>query len=69
MDFEFTITDTICVERTDFNKMKKLVRDGLSYEQAFEEVASEWDDYEWNMRNYIKDDVIKELKRRLNISY
>lgn len=44
--------------------MKKLVRDGLSYEQAFEEVAGGW-----NMRNYIKDDVIKELKRRLNISY
>lgn len=42
MDFEFTITDAICVERTDFNKMKKLVRDGLSYEQAFEEIASGW---------------------------
>lgn len=25
MDFEFTITDAICVERTDFNKMKKLL--------------------------------------------
>lgn len=69
MDFEFTITDTIRVERTDFNKMKKLVRDGLSYEQAFEEIASGWEDYEWNMRNYIKNDVIKELKRRLNILY
>ena len=69
MDFEFTITDAIYVDRTDFNKMKKLVRDGLSYEQAFEEVASSWNEYEWNMRSYVKDDVIKELKRRLNISH
>ena len=69
MDFEFTITDVIDVDKTDFNEIKKLVRDGLNYEQAFEEVASGWDDYEWNMRNYIKDDVIKELKLRLNISY
>lgn len=69
MDFEFTITDAIYVDKADFNKMKKLVRDGLSYEQAFEEVAGGWDYYEWNMRDYIKDDVIKELKRRLNISY
>lgn len=68
MEFEFTITDTIGVDRTDFNEMKKLVRNGENYERAFEIVASKWDDYEWNMRNYIKDDVIKELKRRLNIS-
>ena len=69
MDFEFTITDAIWVDRTDFNEMKKLVRNGANCEQAFEKVASGWDDYEWSMRNYIKDDVIKELKRRLNISY
>lgn len=69
MDFEFTITDVICVDRTDFNKMKKLVQNGATYEQAFEKIASSWDDYEWNMRNYIKDDVIKELKQRLNISH
>lgn len=69
MDFEFTITDAIYVNKTDFNEMKKLVRDGANYEQAFEEVASRWDDYEWSMRSYVKDDVIKELKRRLNISY
>lgn len=68
MEFEFTITDTIEIDRTDFNEMKKLVRNGANCEQAFEKVASKWDDYAWNMRNYIKDDVIEELKRRLNIS-
>ena len=69
MEFEFTITDVIEIDRTDFNEMKKLVRNGVSYEQAFEKVASRWDDYKRNMKNYIKDDVIEELKRRLNISY
>lgn len=68
MEFEFTITDTIEVDRTDFNEMKKLVRNGTNCERAFGIVASKWDDYAWNMKNYIKDDVIKELKRRLNIS-
>lgn len=31
MDFEFTITDVIYVDKTDFNEMKKLVRDGASF--------------------------------------
>lgn len=65
MDFEFTITEVITVERTDFNEMKNLVKSGCTLEDAFEKVSACWDDNEYYYRNYIKQDVIDELKKRL----
>ena len=65
MDFEFTITEVITVEKTDFDEMKDLVRNGDTLEDAFEKVSARWEDNEYYYRNYIKQDVIDELKRRL----
>ena len=65
MDFEFTITEVITVEETDFDEMENLVKNGDTLENAFEKVSVCWDDNEYYCRNYIKQDVIDELKRRL----
>lgn len=65
MDFEFTITEVITVEETDFDEMKDLVRKGDTLEDAFEKVAVCWEDDEYYYRDYIKQNVIDELKRRL----
>lgn len=65
MDFEFTITEVITVEETDFDEMENLVKNGDTLENAFEKVSAHWDDNEYYCRNYIKQDVIDELKRRL----
>lgn len=45
--------------------MKDLVKKGNTLEDAFEKVTVRWDDNEYYYRDYIKQDVIDELKRRL----
>ena len=65
MYFEYTITDEICVDNNDFRQMGKLVKSGMSYGKAFEEVAAGWEDMDFYNRKYIKADVIAELKRRM----
>lgn len=65
MYFEYTITDEIYVSNNDFKEMKALVRSGKSYDEAFEEVSTGWDDEYYFNRGYVRNDVIAELKRRI----
>lgn len=65
MYFEYTITSEICVTNADFRQMRNLVRAGKSYAEAFEFVATEWDDEDYRNRYEIYDAVIAELKRRI----
>lgn len=65
MYFEYTITNEIYVDRDDFQQMKKLVRAGKTYDEAFEEVSTSWDDEDYCNRYEVRDAVIAELKRRM----
>ena len=65
MYFEYTITNEICVENEDFREMRRLVQAGKTYNEAFEEVSTSWDDEDCCNRYEIRDAVIAELKRRI----
>lgn len=56
---EFKFVSAVYVEPVDLREMKRLVRmEGMSAEQAFETVASGWDDEDYFLAPYIEDDVI-----------
>ncbi len=65
MYFEYTITDEICVDSGDFREMRRLVQAGKTYNEAFEEVSTAWDDKDYCYRYEVRDAVIAELKRRI----
>ena len=65
MYFEYTITNEICVDNADFREMKRLVQAGKTYNEAFEEVSTAWDDEDYYYRYEVRDAVIAELKRRI----
>lgn len=64
MEFEFT--GIFHVSTGDLEEMVKLVKDGYSPENAFDDVVSGWDDFEYYSASYVKEDVIKEIKKRLD---
>lgn len=65
MYFEYTITNEIYVDKSDFQEMKRLVQAGKTYNEAFEEVSTSWDDEDYCNRYEVRDAVIAELKRRI----
>ena len=67
MYFEYTITNTneICVENEDFKEMRRLVQAGKTYNEAFEEISTSWDDEDYYNRYEVREAVIAELKRRI----
>ena len=65
MYFEYTITNEICVDNADFREMRRLVQAGKTYNEAFEEVSTSWDDEDYYNRYEVRDAVIAELKRRI----
>jgi hypothetical protein len=65
MYFEYTITNEIYVDRDDFRRMKRLVQAGKTYDEAFEEVSTSWDDEDYCNRDEVRNAVIAELKRRM----
>ena len=65
MYFEYTTTNEICVENEDFREMRRLVQAGKTYNEAFEEVSTSWDDEDYYNRYEVRDAVIAELKRRI----
>lgn len=65
MYFEYTITNEIYVEKSDFRKMRRLVQAGKTYNEAFEEVSTAWEDEDYCNRYKVRDAVIAELKRRI----
>lgn len=64
MEFEFT--GIFYVAPADLEEMVRLVKEGYSPEDAFDDVASGWDDYDYYSAEYVRDDVIKEIKKRLD---
>ena len=65
MYFEYTITNEICVDNEDFREMRRLVQAGKTYNEAFEEVSTAWEDEDYYYRYEVRDAVIAELKRRI----
>lgn len=65
MYFEYTTTNEICVENEDFREMRRLIQAGKTYNEAFEEVSTSWDDEDYCNRYEVRDAVIAELKRRI----
>ena len=65
MYFEYTITNEIYVGNEDFREMRRLVQAGKTYNQAFDEVSTSWDDEDYCNRYEVRDAVIAELKRRI----
>ena len=65
MDFEYTITNEIYVDNDDFREMRRLVQAGKTYNEAFDEVSTSWDDEDYCNRYEVRDAVIAELKRRI----
>ena len=65
MYFEYTITNEIYVNNDDFREMRRLVQAGKTYNEAFEEVSTAWDDEDYYNRYEVRDAVIAELKRRI----
>lgn len=61
MEFEFE--GTIYIEADDLQEMKRLTREGKSAEEAFAYVSSGWDDREYYLAGYIKDEVIDFITR------
>ena len=65
MYFEYTITNEIYVDKSDFQEMRRLIQAGKTYNEAFEEVSTAWDDEDYYYRYEVRDAVIAELKRRI----
>ena len=65
MYFEYTTTKEIYVENEDFREMRRLVQAGKTYNEAFEEVSTAWEDEDYYNRYEVRDAVIAELKRRI----
>lgn len=65
MYFEYTITNEIYVGNEDFREMRRLVQAGKTYNEAFDEVSTSWDDEDYCNRYEVRDAVITELKRRI----
>lgn len=65
MYFEYTITNEIYVDKSDFQEMRRLIQAGKTYNEAFEEVSTAWEDEDYCNRYEVRDAVIAELKRRM----
>lgn len=65
MYFEYTITNEIYVDKSDFQEMRRLVQAGKTYNEAFEEVSTAWEDEDYCNRYEVREAVIAELKRRI----
>lgn len=63
MEFEFQ--DSIYVDECDLNEMCNICKKGHPITHAISEVTAGWDDYDWYRVDHIKDQLIKEIKRRL----
>lgn len=65
MYFEYTITNEIYVDKSEFQEMRRLVQAGKTYNEAFEEVSTAWEDEDYCNRYEVREAVIAELKRRI----
>lgn len=64
MDFEYT--SSIYIASSDLRKMYKRVKNGENFDEVFDDIMMGYDDVDYYASNYIKDDVHKEILRRLN---
>lgn len=66
MDFEYT--DYVTIESADLRKMYKRVKAGENFDYVFDTIMSSYVDYNYYACNCIREDVRKEINRRLNQS-
>lgn len=64
----FSIEIPFVVEDGYFDEMIEQVNDGASFEEAYDEIISGFDDCNYYIAYYVRDDIIAELKRRYNLS-
>jgi len=64
MDFEYT--SYISIASRDLRNMYKRVKNGENFDDVFNDIMSGYDDVDFYASDYIKDDVYKEILRRLN---
>lgn len=63
---EFEYTSSIYVEENDLVQMCLLCKNaGYTPREAFNEVCERWDNCDYYAADFIEDDVIKEIERRL----
>lgn len=64
---EFEYTDSFYVEPSDLREMYFLCKNkGYTPQEALNEVASGWDDYDFYAVGFVEDQIIEEINRRLS---
>ena len=62
---EFEYTSTIYIEKADLNKIVKRVKKGELFDDVFYDVLASYDDCDFYNCHLIKNDVYKEVERRI----
>ena len=65
---EFEYTSIITINEYDMDRIYNMVKNGRDFQDAFEDVISEYDDCEYYHMGDIYDDVEKEIERRIKES-
>lgn len=55
----FDVKTELWVEESDLKKMKRLVDEGISPEEAFDNVSCGWDDCDYVLCDFVKDEIIE----------
>lgn len=66
MDFEYTAS--IYIESNDLREMYKRVKNGEDFNTVFTAIMAGYDDEVYYASDYVREDVHKEILRRLNQS-
>jgi hypothetical protein len=65
MEFEFT--DSLWIEEKDLEEMVSLCLDlNITPLEAFNEVALGWESEYYNKKDFVSEEVVAEIERRLN---
>lgn len=64
MEFEFT--SSIYIIKADLDEMARRVKEGEPFEVVFDNILANYDDYDYYSSGLIRDDVRKEIERRMS---
>ena len=62
---EFTFNVTVEIYEDDIDEIVEMVKNGTDIDEAIEDVIAGYDDFEWGCLGYYREDLKKEVKRRL----
>ena len=63
MDFYFE--NSIWVEEVELEEIVSRVKDGENFEDVYNDIVSGWDDLDYYTSHFIKNDVKKEILKRI----